>query len=1733
MRSIFKFFLPVILLLMGYSSVKATHVAGADITYECIGTDSFLVRLNVFADCGGTPFSSTTETIDISSSCFTGPLILSLLNPGGTEISQLCAADQGSSTCNGGSLPGMLMYTFEGIIELQPCADYVFGWSLCCRNTSLTFGTAEPTFYVQAEMNSIEESCNTSPFFTAQPIPYVCANQQVSYNFGVTEVDGDSVYYQFISAQSGLGIDIAYDAPYTPAQPIASGIALDSITGLLVFTPQQLGNLVIVVEVQEFDDQGNLIGSVIRDIQFIVQTCTNQVPSDTLGVIQNLIGSATVVDDYSIILCDGESFSFDIVVSDPDNDSLTLTSNVELVLPGATFTVTNGNPATATISWIATGGNNFNNAFVIFADDDVCPIPGIQSYVYNVKIQESTVASEDVIVVCGQQIADLSVQGGDNFVWTALPGGDTINSGVNFGCDSCDVTWADPDSTTFYQVVSDLTTSGCANTDTVKVTVVPDFDYVMTQSDTNVCLLGGIDFTVTPDSVASYYYDWYPTSYFDVNDTTGTVEGIIGAADTSYVTFVLTSDWGCVKTDAFLVIASQNVQPLINLFGDSTVCQGNTASFFAVDINAIPIECDTYIVQSITFAPLTGPGTAVNLFDDELSAALPIGFDFNFFCDTFQTFYISSNGFITFDSGEGPFPLTGQVLPDPLSANNLIAFAWEDLDPNGSVDGTIEYFTTGTSPNQILVINFIDVPHYGAGGNVTVQLLIYEDGSDIEIHTTSQPDAAGFHTMGIENSDGTVGFAAPGRNGQSWTATNDAYRFSKPILPSSFVWSWTSTPLAFFSSTDSSFVNYFPSDDTSLVMITIRDTIGGRVDTALMNLYVVDSFSVATYISETDICLYGEFEMSVTPSNDSPYNFTWLNTAYLSSSTDSVVTADTVGTSGWLTYVVETANLVGCERLDTFRIQVSEGPQPVITIFGDSTMCLGDSTLLQTSICPNSPISNLYCLEMYDDFGDGWNDAYLQLWLDDTLAQDSLFSQFPHGTGPYGQFCIEITEGTIIELKFFNGPSDQECSYYLVNMGDTSITTDDDTLFSDGAGGANPLVGLAYSVCANSGSIVSPTLAYSWTQIGTISTPTNDSTYVYPLSNETYQVVVVDAVGGCTDSATFNVLVVPSFEPVVTASDTAICLSTDATFTLTTVPAAASDYTYVWGASPYLTDFTESSVTTTNITQFGNVEFNYTISSPTGCDKEGTVAVFVSAGIQPNIQAYSDTTCVGQNIAIDPTMIGLSLTGDSCQLTLNMYDTFGDGWNGGNLDISVNGNTNNYTLADGTDSTITFNIGVTDSICLAYEEGGFAYEVSYALYNQDNVLLFSDGANVDGFDPDTGLVWCSVQVCGLSDATYVYEWSPGATLTSDSTKYTVASPESTTTYQLIATDTIGYCADTADVEVVVSPAPAFTASSSGGICINEDPITLQVDVQGGAWSGPGITDVTAGTFNPAMAGIGSSSVLYSITIAGCTGDTTITVDVFGIPLAPSVVTNSPYCELDSLDNISATGAGGSLFWYEYNQTTEIGSGNSLDLGIAEQSDTIFVNETLNGCVGPFTAVVIDVVPIPVVSFTATPEQGYIPFEVAVTNTSASDTINYAWNFGNGDSSGEQNPEDITYTETGNFLIILVGTDANGCQSRDTLMIDSDDKIYVPKVFSPNGDNKNDKFRVSGFPEENFECFIYNRWGLQLFEFTNPNTHFWDGGNQASGTYFVVINYTDWNEQSAQYATALTLLKEKQ
>jgi gliding motility-associated-like protein len=90
-------------------------------------------------------------------------------------------------------------------------------------------------------------------------------------------------------------------------------------------------------------------------------------------------------------------------------------------------------------------------------------------------------------------------------------------------------------------------------------------------------------------------------------------------------------------------------------------------------------------------------------------------------------------------------------------------------------------------------------------------------------------------------------------------------------------------------------------------------------------------------------------------------------------------------------------------------------------------------------------------------------------------------------------------------------------------------------------------------------------------------------------------------------------------------------------------------------------------------------------------------------------------------------------------------------------------------------------------------------------------------------------------------------------------------------------------------------------------------------------------------------------------------------------------------------------------------------------------------------------------------------------------------------------------------------------------------------LQVPYAFSPNGDGINDEFRVAYISLKQFKCWVFNRWGRQIFVWTDPQKG-WDGtinGRPAAqGAYFYIIEATGSDGKKYKQKGSINLLRGK-
>jgi hypothetical protein len=123
-----------------------------------------------------------------------------------------------------------------------------------------------------------------------------------------------------------------------------------------------------------------------------------------------------------------------------------------------------------------------------------------------------------------------------------------------------------------------------------------------------------------------------------------------------------------------------------------------------------------------------------------------------------------------------------------------------------------------------------------------------------------------------------------------------------------------------------------------------------------------------------------------------------------------------------------------------------------------------------------------------------------------------------------------------------------------------------------------------------------------------------------------------------------------------------------------------------------------------------------------------------------------------------------------CEYRLELLDSYGDGWNGGELTVTSGTETFTFTLNNLTDngdsSNVYFAVTNNEPLVLTWLSGIFVTEVSFNLYNYDGNLIHSSVA------PDDGVVFSAVGDCpsclkplnfraeNIYDTRVKFRWTP-------------------------------------------------------------------------------------------------------------------------------------------------------------------------------------------------------------------------------------------------------------------------------------------------------------------------------------------------------------------------------------
>ena len=377
--------------------------------------------------------------------------------------------------------------------------------------------------------------------------------------------------------------------------------------------------------------------------------------------------------------------------------------------------------------------------------------------------------------------------------------------------------------------------------------------------------------------------------------------------------------------------------------------------------------------------------------------------------------------------------------------------------------------------------------------------------------------------------------------------------------------------------------------------------------------------------------------------------------------------------------------------------------------------------------------------------------------------------------------------------------------------------------------------------------------------------------------------------------------------------------------------------------------------------------------------------------------------------------------------------------------------------------------------------------------------------------------------------TFTFNPLPSGTETIDPASGEITDGVGGTTYT-IQYVTSGTCPDSTTQTVTVDPLDDATFSyAAPAFCITDtDPDTTFTGTSGGTFTGSGslVINNSTGTIDLVASGVGAYMVYYT-TAGPCPDSDSVNITIDN-SFDATITADTVYCENDAPLNLSATDAGG--VWSGAGITNS--NSGSFDPSAAGTGSNQIIY-TIAGSCGDADTVQITVDPMP-----------------AATATAAEPIINLGegtWLNGSGGTSYQWTPADglgcatclstaANPQETTTYLLTV--TDSNGCVSFDSVTVvivqnPCGGEVFVPNVFTPNGDGENDKVYVFGKCIESMLFAIYDRWGNKIYE-SSDQSQGWDGTKQGkefnNGVYVYMLNAVLQNEETVKLKGNITLLK---
>ncbi len=756
--------------------------------------------------------------------------------------------------------------------------------------------------------------------------------------------------------------------------------------------------------------------------------------------------------------------------------------------------------------------------------------------------------------------------------------------------------------------------------------------------------------------------------------------------------------------------------------------------------------------------------------------------------------------------------------------------------------------------------------------------------------------------------------------------------------------------------------------------------------------------------------------------------------------------------------------------------------------------------------------------------------------------------------------CDSITTLSLTVYPTINVAISQTiCSGTIYTFGAQNLTTSGtytNTSVST-VTGCDSITTLTLTVNPTPAGTISPASPTSCPGVSTTLTASPASLYLWsdgettasisPSPNVTTPYTVTETNGTCSASGTATITVTP-FSITINPATTSSCIA--AAVTLTCSYTSPNPNSYNWAALP---SAGSSPGRSQGVVVYPLVTTVYTVTVSNGsCTASASAVVIVDTpaiAISPPLAGV----CSGNSVTLTASgALSYSWSNGTSGATNQVSPTLSTKYIVTGTDAHNCAVTDSITVTVGPVPTATFTVtspvcqGVNSSIAYTgvsdtnaiytwYFGGGIIdsgttkgpYLVKWNTPGIDTVILnVSD--NGCTATPDTMLVtvkplptfvvgmppaFCGGDTVFMGNpdvAGYTYLWSPSTGLSSDTAGEPGVSLPNTGTTMInvpyVLTVTGNGCSGTDTVIVSVKPAPQakFSVPASGCIAGNQFNFASTgsaLPTDSFVWNfGANATPATSAfeTQTVSYSALGSSIASLTIYRAGCASNTdTETITIYPEPSPAFTASTQAGCPGTSIcfSNIALPG---STYQWSFGDGQTSTAAAPCHVYSTTGSYDVGLSVTANGCSADSSDTsYIKIYQAPTARFTPSATVIQLPqTEISFLNTSLN-ANSYSWNFGGLGTSTDSNAV-FNFTQYGSYNVTLYANTANGCTDSAVVPVKilPAQNFYIPNVFTPNGDGRNDDFYIQSQEGVTvLEFDVFDRWGEKVHD--DPSTA-WDG-----------------------------------